>query len=131
MIPVERGARGGVVGQMVRRFEAEDAFVLGVAPEGTRRPVEAWRTGFYRIAEGAGVPIALVALDFGRKEIRMGPTFFPSSDPAADFARMETFFATSTPKRPGNAGALTQPLTARGPRRNAEGLPVASGRDSR
>lgn len=98
-IPVDRKAAVGVVGQMVEEFRRRERFVLGVAPEGTRKKVEAWRTGFYRIAENAGVPIMLVALDHGRQEVRLGPTTYPTGDVEADLREMKAFFATARGKR--------------------------------
>jgi 1-acyl-sn-glycerol-3-phosphate acyltransferase len=102
-IPVDRSAPGGIVGQMVLRFAEEERFVLGVTPEGTRKKVETWKTGFYRIAEAAGAPILPVALDFGRKEIRLGPTLIPTGDINADFGVMKAFFATAQGENPENA----------------------------
>lgn len=102
-IPINRSIRGGVTEQMVQRFSDEERFVLGVAPEGTRKKVDRWRTGFYRIAEGAGVPILTVAIDFGRKTVRLGPTVIPSGDMDADLAVMQAFVATARGKNPHNA----------------------------
>ena len=68
-IPVDRSAPGGVVGQAVDRFARERAFVLGATPEGTRGRVEAWKTGFHRIATGADVPVAVTVFDWGRKQV--------------------------------------------------------------
>jgi 1-acyl-sn-glycerol-3-phosphate acyltransferase len=102
-IPIDRSVRGGVTEQMVQRFAREERFVLGVAPEGTRKKVDRWRTGFYRIAEGAGVPILTVALDFATREVRLGPTIIPSGDMEADIGRMQAFVATARARNPANA----------------------------
>ncbi len=99
--PVHRDARRGLVGQTARTFAEHDAFVLAIAPEGTRRAVASWRTGFYYIALEAGVPIALATLDYGRKEIVAGPALVPSGDLDADLSTMRSFFAGITPKRGG------------------------------
>jgi len=101
-IPVDRDAKGGVTAQMVDHFTQNERFVLGVAPEGTRKKVEQWRTGFYRIAHGAGVPILTVALDFGRKQVRLGPTLVPTGDLTADVEVMRAFIATATGRNPEN-----------------------------
>ena len=83
-IPVDRSAPGGMVGQAVARFAREDAFVLGATPEGTRRRVATWKTGFHRIAMGAGVPVAVTAFDWGRRQIGVRGAVELSGDVEAD-----------------------------------------------
>jgi len=68
-IPVDRNAARGLVGDAIRAFEERDTLVLGITPEGTRKKLERWKTGFHHIGRAADVPIVLVALDFGRKTI--------------------------------------------------------------
>jgi 1-acyl-sn-glycerol-3-phosphate acyltransferase len=102
-IPVDRRAAHGVVGEAVRNFAASPALVLGVAPEGTRKKVDRWKSGFYHIAHQAGVPIVPVGLDWGRRAIRIGEPFLATGDEAADMARLLEFFAHVRGKVPGNA----------------------------
>jgi 1-acyl-sn-glycerol-3-phosphate acyltransferase len=102
-IPIDRTVQGGATRQMIEHMKRAEKFNLGVAPEGTRKKVDKWKTGFYRIAEGAGVPIMVVALDFGVKQVRVGPTIIPSGDIEADLAVMKSFYATATGKNPENA----------------------------
>lgn len=102
-IPVDRSAASGVVGEAVRSFAENTELVLGVAPEGTRRKVDRWKTGFFHIAHEAGVPIVPVALDWGRSTVRIGPVFTPSGDVAADLRTLQAFFVHARGKVPGNA----------------------------
>ncbi len=53
MIPIDRSAAMNVVDQMVERFATHDKMWLGIAPEGTRKPVKQWKSGFLRIARAA------------------------------------------------------------------------------
>ncbi len=100
-IPVDRSHPGsGVVDTMVALFAAEDRLILALAPEGTRGRVERWRTGFYRIAAGAGVPIVPVALDYGSKTIVLGTPASASGDVEADLAALRAFFADAVGRRP-------------------------------
>ena len=99
-IPVDRSARQGVVAQVVEAFRAHDRFVLGLSPEGTRKKVARWRTGFYNIARAANVPILAVALDFERKRIVIGPLFKATGDLEGDVEKMRAFFAPIKGKRP-------------------------------
>lgn len=94
-VPLDRAASEGFVDQMVAEFNKRDSFVLAIMPEGTRSQGEAcqWRSGFYYIAQGAGVPIVLVIFDYGRKIMRLGPTFWPSGDYEADLAEIQSNFA--------------------------------------
>lgn len=82
----------GYVGLMVdelKAAKAEDRFLwMGLSPEGTRRHTEGWRSGFYRIALQADVPVALALLDFGRREVRLEHAWRLSGDPEADLAAM-------------------------------------------
>ena len=82
----------GYVGLMVDELQAakaEDRFLwMGLSPEGTRKRTEGWKSGFYRIALQADVPVALTLLDFGRREVRLEHAWRLSGDPEADFAAM-------------------------------------------
>lgn len=71
--PVNRDNPKGVIEQVVDLFHERDSMVFGIAPEGTRRYVEKWKTGFLRIAMQAQVPVYMVYLDFDRKVFGFGP----------------------------------------------------------
>lgn len=91
-IPIERSATHGVVEQMVDRFRASPRLWLGIAPEGTRRPVAKWRSGFWHIARAAGVPILPVYFDYPSRTIGIGPLFRPGEDMDADLAALKAFY---------------------------------------
>ncbi|RMG99284.1 MAG: acyltransferase [Chloroflexi bacterium] len=99
-VPIDRRAKHGVVEQMADEFARREQFLLGIAPEGTRRKVDRWKTGFYRIAERAGVPIVPVALDYSSKSIIIGEAFYPTGDLEEDLARLQAFYANVTAKFP-------------------------------
>ncbi|MEO6968493.1 MAG: lysophospholipid acyltransferase family protein [Rhodanobacteraceae bacterium] len=92
-IPIERHAAHGVIAQMVMRFNAHDQLWLGITPEGTRNRVARWKTGFWQIARGAGVPIVPVYFDYPRRIIGVGPLFMPSADIAGDMATLRALYA--------------------------------------
>ena len=102
-IPVERSASHDVVDQTVAEFEHRDRMVLALAPEGTRRKVERWRTGFYYIALGAHVPIVPIAFDWGTRTIRIGAPFTPTGDLNTDLDVLATFYADVQGRRPERA----------------------------
>ncbi|MCI0432577.1 MAG: lysophospholipid acyltransferase family protein [Gemmatimonadetes bacterium] len=102
-IPVDRRAAHGVVAQVVARFAEGGPLLLAVAPEGTRRRVDHWKTGFYHIACEAGVPIWPVALDWGARVVRLGDLFVPGEDESADIAALQSWFRRARGRIPSNA----------------------------
>ena len=69
-----------------------DKFILAIAPEGTRKKVEKWKSGFYRIATGADVPILMACFDYKNKSINFAPLIYPSGNLNADIENMQLFF---------------------------------------
>jgi 1-acyl-sn-glycerol-3-phosphate acyltransferase len=92
-VPVDRSAAGDMVSQMIAEFARRDEFVLTIAPEGTRGAVDKWRTGFYRIAHGAGVPIVCGFMDYPKRVSGVGPVIMPTGDYDADMAPAFAFYA--------------------------------------
>jgi 1-acyl-sn-glycerol-3-phosphate acyltransferase len=99
-VPVDRSAPHDVVSEMLRRFAASERLVLALAPEGTRKRVERWRTGFYHIAHGARVPIMPVALDWGSQTIRILPLFRTTGDVDADLRALQSSLSRFNGRRP-------------------------------
>ncbi|MGH8518963.1 MAG: 1-acyl-sn-glycerol-3-phosphate acyltransferase, partial [Panacagrimonas sp.] len=91
-LPVDRSASHDVVSGIVDAFGSRERLILALAPEGTRKRVERWRTGFYHIAHGANVPILPVALDWGTRTIRIGTAFPTSGDLDADLPLLQRHF---------------------------------------
>ena len=98
-VPVIRDANRDMVQQMVDEFARRDEFVLTVAPEGTRQKVAGWRTGFYRIAHGAGVPIVCGFMDYENKRAGVGPVIIPTGDYEADMEPAFAFYRDILGKR--------------------------------
>ena len=80
--------------------EADGPLQLIVPPEGTRGKTRHWKTGFYFIAQQAGVPIVLAFVDYGRKVGGLGPVFEPTGDLDSDMARIKAFYAPIQGKNP-------------------------------
>jgi len=91
-IPVDRSAAHGLVGAMRREFESRDRFWLALAPEGTRKKVEKWKSGFWHIARAAQVPVLPVYFHYPEKTIGLGALFHPTDDAAADMAQIREFY---------------------------------------
>ena len=92
-IPVNRSASSNLVQQTIDTFNAHDKLVITIPPEGTRSRVEQWKTGFYYIALGAKVPIALGFLDYKRKVGGFLPTFYTTGNADKDIAEIRKFYA--------------------------------------
>jgi 1-acyl-sn-glycerol-3-phosphate acyltransferase len=90
--PVVRKTNENQVEAIARLFDEHEVFRMTMAPEGTRKKVEEWRTGFYYIAKAANVPIIMFTLDFENKENRFSEPFYPTDDKEADFKFMRKFF---------------------------------------
>ena len=91
-IPIDRSSSHGVVDTMINQYKSMDKFILAIAPEGTRKKVGKWKSGFYRIATGADVPILMTCFDYKNKIISFGPLIYPSGNFNADIENMQLFF---------------------------------------
>ena len=108
-IPVNRARSGNLVQATVDAYNSNARLIVIVPPEGTRSKVAQWKTGFYYIAQGAGVAVALGYLDFRKKEAGLSRMFQPSGDIAADMVEIQAFYAGITGKNPGKFDGGTAP----------------------
>ena len=99
-IPVRRSKSGDVVAQTVQTFNEQARMMMVVAPEGTRKKANHCKTGFYYIAMGANVPLAMGFIDYVRKEGGFGPTLMPTGDIEADMEKIRAFYYNITAKNP-------------------------------
>jgi 1-acyl-sn-glycerol-3-phosphate acyltransferase len=95
-VPVARGSPQGIVGGMVRTLDqcrASDVFFwLALTPEGTRQRTAGWRSGFYQVALGAGVPLGTCCVNFREKTVVVSRFYQLSGDVQADMARIVQAF---------------------------------------
>ena len=96
-IPLDRDRSRDFVSQMVDEFESRDRFLLAIMPEGTRgkdrdSETKGWRSGFYHIARGAGVPLVMVLFDYANKRMRVGPTLWPGESYETELPRIQALF---------------------------------------
>lgn len=105
-VPVERGKKkGSLVESLIKRFNSVERLTLAITPEGTRKRVVNWHTGFLRIAYETNVPIALGAIDFPTRHIEVSEIFEPTGDINADLAAIKRYYREYTGKYPGNFSA--------------------------
>ncbi|MDC6389943.1 1-acyl-sn-glycerol-3-phosphate acyltransferase [Maribacter sp. PR1] len=90
--PIDRSKNSDTVSATVKIFKERKKFRLALSPEGTRKKVEKWKTGFYYIAKQAEVPIVLVAFDFGKKEIKVSEPKWLTNNIETDFKTYAQFY---------------------------------------
>lgn len=105
-IGIDRSSRFNAVDQMVAIFRAQPRLMLVITPEGTRRRTHYWKSGFYYIALGAGVPIVPGYLDYRRQRVGLGEAFWLTGDVEADLAHLRDFYADKHGLYPHEAGEI-------------------------
>lgn len=105
-IPVDRSARRNMVDQMIEEIQSRSQIILGITPEGTRSKTKYWKSGFYRIAHGAQVPLVFGYLDYGKKVGGIGPIMETCGDIEEDMKVIREFFSVITTKYPDEAGEI-------------------------
>lgn len=100
--PINRVGNQNKVEAISAIFNKKNEFRLAIAPEGTRKKVDKWRTGFYYIALKAQVPIIPVAFDYGTKTVKIGAPFFPTGNIDADLPILQKFYKGVVGKIPEN-----------------------------
>ena len=108
-LPVDRSKHNNMVEAMIAMFSANDELVLLIPVEGTRSYVKEWKSGFYYTALGAGVPIALGYLDYGRKEAGFGELFYPTGDYQRDLEVIKQYYRQFKPRYPEKSSLYEAP----------------------
>ena len=101
-LPVDRSKSNSMVDAMIKLVNSKEEIIVLIPPEGTRSKVQKWKTGFYHVALGSGVPIVLAYLDYERKIAGIGPVVMPSGNKAEDFQVISLFYKSITAKYPEN-----------------------------
>lgn len=123
-IPIDRHSPKDLVQQSIDQFLQNDQMVLIVSPEGTRGGASQWKTGFWRIAKGAGVPVIIATADYHKKEIAFPSMITLSDDLSVDMAKILACYRGVEPRHP---QYLSAPLAAL--RRQVEEEKKAEGKD--
>jgi len=101
--PLNRGKNENKVEAIAKIFNQKDVFRLAIAPEGTRKKVTEWKTGFYYIAKQANVPILPVAFDYENKEVKFFEPYWITQNKETDFEYLERLFKGVKGKFPENS----------------------------
>lgn len=98
--PVDRHTPHNVVQQTVELIRRSERVLVGLSPEGTRRKLPAWRTGYYYVARGAGIPIVPIALDYSTRRIRIFPLHHPADSVERDLSELGRLFDARMARHP-------------------------------
>ncbi len=99
-IAVARNRNSNLVNSIIQLFKEKDELKLMIPAEGTRKRVEKWKSGFYHVALGAGVPVFMGYLDYKNKIAGYGPQLILSGDKEKDAAIIKNFYSDKTAKYP-------------------------------
>ena len=105
-VPVPRGQKSGMVESLAAEFERAESLVIVVPPEATRSYTDHWKSGFYRIAVAAHVPIVCGYLDYAHRVGGFGQVVWPTDDLTADMAVFREFYADKQGKFPHHVGEV-------------------------
>lgn len=90
--PVDRSKSNKLVDAIIDIFNSKEEFRLALSPEGTRKKVDQWKTGFYYIAKGANVPIVMATLDFENKKVKISEPYYTTDNMEDDFKHFKAFY---------------------------------------
>lgn len=105
-LPVDRSKSNSMVDAMIELINNTDEIIVLIPPEGTRSRVEKWKSGFYHVAMGAGVPIVLGYIDYKRKVAGIGPAITPTGNKEKDCKAISDFYKNITAKYPENFNCI-------------------------
>jgi 1-acyl-sn-glycerol-3-phosphate acyltransferase len=108
-MPVDRGVNASTVQQVVDAFTENERFWFALSPEGTRKWQPYWKTGFYRIAKTANVPLVLGFIDYRTKQMGIGMTLPDKQTQEQDLQTIRDFYAPFTGRLPERQGPIEFP----------------------
>lgn len=93
--PVDRSSKHNLVDQVVDIIKKQNHFVMAVTPEGTRKKVARWKTGFYHIALNANIPLVLSAIDYQKRNVSFSDPLYLTGDTSADAVLINNYYSTT------------------------------------
>lgn len=105
-IPVRRGESAGFIPQLAAEMAARPWMWIALAPEGTRAYTDHWKSGFYRLARAADVPVGLAYIDYAHRRVGLQTFLKMTGDEEADLAAIRAVYAGKRGKRPDQASAI-------------------------
>ncbi len=100
--PIDRSKSNNKVDAIINIFNSHENFILAMSPEGTRKKITKWKTGFYYIAKGANVPIVMITFDFENKQVKISEPYYLTGNMEEDFNFIYDFYRGVKGKIPEN-----------------------------
>ena len=122
-IPIDRSKRVNVVDSTIEAIQKNDSIVIGILPEGTRKRTEYWKSGFYHIAFGAGVPVVLAKVDGPSKTLTLGPSIHLTGNIEADMAKIADYYKDAVAIFPDCFGPVRLKVPAETPQSSPDSAP--------
>ena len=97
---VQRNKSDRLVDEMIDLFNTHEHLMLMIPAEGTRGWVKRWKSGFYRVALGANVPVLLGYLDYEKKIAGFGPLLYMTGNAIVDAENIKAFYRNIKGKHP-------------------------------
>ena len=105
-VPINRREPSGMIGQLVKTFVQSERICMCIAPEGTRAKTDHWKTGFYRLALAAKVPVGLGFMDYKKKQVGIEHWVTLTDNEEADLLMFKAYYADKTACYPENVGDI-------------------------
>lgn len=98
-IPIDRSSPDGVIEQVAQAFNDRDKLYFAITPEGTRKEVKRWKSGFLRIAYSADLPVLPAFIDYDQKQIYISEPFELEGEIEPDIKQVQSFFQMRTSQK--------------------------------
>ena len=105
-VATDRRGHSGLVRSLIRQAAADESFALVLAPDGTRRKTDHWKSGFYRLSLATGLPVTLGFIDGPTRTTGCGPTLELTGDVRSDMDRIRAFYVDKHGVRPGQGSTV-------------------------
>lgn len=100
VIPVKRSSPEGLIDQVVAEYKQRDQIWMAMSPEGTRNSAPKWKSGFYRIAVAANIPLVIATIDYAKRQITLKNLFYPTGNYEQDLPAILEYYRGVQPYNP-------------------------------
>lgn len=100
VIPVKRSSPEGFIDQVVAEYQQRDQIWMAMSPEGTRNSAPKWKSGFYRIAVAANIPLVIATIDYAKRQITLKNLFYPTGNYEQDLPAILEYYRGIQPYNP-------------------------------
>ena len=99
-VPLIRTSAQGTTGQLIQLIKEKEKILVAITPEGSRKLNGKWKTGFYRIAQEAQVPIALGIIDYKKREVGIMKMYYTTGNMEEEMKEIKSYYKDATARHP-------------------------------